>query len=244
MSQPPVRIAMWSGPRNISTAMMRAFENRADCAVWDEPFYAHYLAETGLDHAMAGQIIAAYENDWRAVVEALLGPVPGGGGVFYQKHMTHHMLPEIDLGWLAEVENCFLIRDPARVVASYLAKRASVTLADLGFSQQLRLFEEVRRRTGKTPPVFDCDDILADPGGSLAKLCDATGIAFDPAMLSWPPGRRDSDGLWGEHWYGAVEASSGFAPPPDKEPEVPAELGAIVAAAQPIYDEMRRYCVQ
>lgn len=241
MSEPPHRIAMWSGPRNISTAMMRAFENRADCAVWDEPFYAHYLAETGLDHPMAARIIAAYESDWRAVVDRLTGPVPGGARIFYQKHMTQHMLPPIDLGWLGEVENCFLIRDPARVAASYRAKRASVTLEDLGFPQQLRIFEEIRTRSGKTPPVFDCDDILADPSSRLVSLCAAVGITFDEAMLSWPAGKRDSDGLWAEHWYGAVEASTGFAPPPGAPPEVPVELADIVAAAQPIYDEMRQY---
>jgi hypothetical protein len=220
---------------------MRAFGNRADCAVWDEPFYAHYLDRTGLDHPLAGQIIDAYESDWPAVVARLTGPAPGGARVFYQKHMSHHMLPHIDLGWLDGVINCFLIREPARVAASYRAKRASVTLEDLGFPQQLRIFEEVRRRGGKLPPVFDCDDILADPRALLGKLCAAAGIEFDEAMLAWPAGKRGSDGLWAEHWYGAVEASTGFAPPPTTPPEAPAELSDIVAAAQPIYDEMRQY---
>lgn len=241
MNQLPVRIAMWSGPRSISTALMRAFANRADCAVWDEPFYAHYLDRTGLDHPMAERIIAAYENDWREVAERLTGPAPGGAPVFYQKHMSHHMLPHIGLGWLDRVENCFLIREPARVAASYRAKRASVTLEDLGFPQQARLFDEVRQRTGKIPPVLDCDDILADPRRLLTKLCGAVAIAFDTAMLTWPAGKRDGDGLWAEHWYGAVEASTGFAPPPTAAPEAPAELAGIVAAAQPIYREMRQY---
>jgi hypothetical protein len=241
MSGECVRIAMWSGPRNISTAMMRAFANRADTAVWDEPFYACYLEKTGLDHPMAADIIAAYETDWRVLVGQLTGPAPGGASVFYQKHMCHHMLPEIGLEWLAAVRNCFLIREPARVLASYAAKRDMVTLEDLGFPQQRTLFERVRADLGAVPPVLDCDDILADPRAMLKRLCEAVGIAFDKAMLSWPAGRHDSDGLWAAHWYGAVEASTGFAPPPAAPAVVPAHLVEIVEAAQPIYDELWRH---
>ncbi len=194
MMQDVARIAMWSGPRNISTAMMRSFENRADAVVWDEPFYAHYLAETGLDHAMADEIIAAYENDWRKVADKAVGPVPGGGAVFYQKHMTHHLLPHMAMDWLDGLMNAFLIRDPARVLASYIEKRAQVTLEDLGLPQQQRLFEWTHERTGKVPLVLESDDVLANPEGMLRALCRRTGIAFDSAMLSWPVGRR------GQRW--------------------------------------------
>ena len=233
-----VRIAMWSGPRNISTAMMRSFENRADCAVWDEPFYAHYLKATGLAHPMAERIVAAYENDWRAVAARAAGPAPGDAAVFYQKHMTHHMLGHIGLDWLDAVHSCFLIRDPARVVASYAERRAEVTLDDLGFPQQQRLFEEVLQRTGTTAPVLDADDVLADPRGMLTALCRKLGIAFDDAMLSWPPGRRESDGLWAEHWYASVEASAGFARPTVTPRAVPSDLEGLVESARPYYDAL------
>jgi hypothetical protein len=236
-----VRIAMWSGPRNISTAMMRSFENRADTMVWDEPLYAHYLEKTGIDHPMAKEIIATYECDWRRVVDDLTGLAPRRCRVFYQKHMCHHMLEDIGLGWLGEVTNCFLIRDPARVLTSYRAKRESVTLDDLGYPQQLRLFEAVRGIVGKAPPVLDCDDVLADPRAMLEALCAGVGIGFDQSMLGWPPGRRDSDGLWAAHWYAAVEASTGFGPAPSEAAEVPAELLDIVVAARPIYEELRQY---
>jgi len=236
-----VRIAMWSGPRNISTAMMRAFENRPDAAVWDEPFYAHYLQETGLAHPLAAEIVAAYDSDWQAVVARLTGPVPDGRAVFYQKHMTHHMLDHIGLDWLDQVANCFLIRRPQRVLASYAAKRAEVSLDDLGFAQQQRLFDEVVRRTGRIPPVLDADDVLADPAGMLRQLCTAVGIGFDERMLSWPAGRRDSDGLWASHWYAAVERSTGFMPPPAEQRPVPAGLAGIVEAAQPCYDALYRH---
>jgi len=232
-----VRIAMWSGPRNISTAMMRAFENRSDTVVWDEPLYAHYLRETGLDHPLAAEIIAAYDSDWRTVVAQLTGPAPGGARVFYQKHMTHHVLPHIGLDWLDRVVNCFLIRRPDRVLASYAAKRSDVTLEDLGFPQQQRIFEHVAGG-GAAPPVLDADDVLADPAGMLAALCSAVSIGFEPAMLRWPPGRRDSDGLWASHWYAAVERSTGFMPPPQEEPRVPAELAWIAEAARPVYEAL------
>ncbi|MBT6588895.1 MAG: HAD family hydrolase, partial [Rhodospirillaceae bacterium] len=161
MTRPVARIAMWSGPRNLSTAMMRSFENRADTIVWDEPFYAHYLAETGLDHAMADQIIAAYETDWQKVAARATGPMPDGGTVFYQKHMTHHLLPHMNLEQLQGLRHAFLIRDPARVLTSYVDKRAEVSLEDLGLPQQQRLFETIQQRDGKTPPVLDADDVLA-----------------------------------------------------------------------------------
>ena len=233
-----VRIAMWSGPRTISTALMRAFENRADTAVWDEPFYAHYLDHTGLDHPMAADIIAAYERDWCKVVALVLGPPPGEAHVFFQKHMSHHMLSHLGLDWLNQVANCFLIRDPARVASSYGAKRGAVRLEDLGFAQQLRLFETVRGRSGRIPPVIDAEDVLAAPEAVLPALCGALGIDFDPAMLSWPAGRRASDGLWGAHWYGAVAQSTGFAPARRDPPVVPPELKDIVAAARPIYEAL------
>lgn len=237
----PVRVAMWSGPRNISTAMMRSFENRADCAVWDEPFYAHYLAETGLCHPMAGDIIAAYETDWRAVAARATGPVPDGRALFYQKHMTHHILPHMELDCLAGLRHAFLIRDPAKVLPSYVDKRAEVTLADLGFSQQRRLFDLLRASGAQEPPVLDADDVLADPEGMLRALCGALGISYAPAMLSWPAGRRDSDGLWAAHWYGAVEQSTGFAAPNKTARAVPGHLTGLLAAADEIYQALRTH---
>ena len=229
------RIAMWSGPRNISTAMMRAFENRADAEVWDEPLYAWYLRETGLDHPMADEIIAAYDSDWRTLIDKLLGPPPGGSAVFYQKHMTHHVLPGRPLDWLDGLTNCFLIRDPARVLASYADRRADVTLDDLGFPQQTRLFEHVRERAGGTPPILDADDVLADPRGMLMQLCTAVGIDFSEAMLSWPPGQRDSDGIWARHWYASVESSTGFAAAQQTPRPVPDRYLEIVEACRPHY---------
>jgi hypothetical protein len=239
----PVRIAMWSGPRNISTAMMRAFENRPDCAVWDEPFYAAYLAKTGLDHPMRAEILAAYDRDPERVTRALLGPVPGGRAVFYQKHMTHHMLPGFSLAWLGDVTNVFLIRRPESVLASYAQKRESVTLDDIGFRQQADIFARVANAKGSAPPVIEGNDVLADPRGTLTRLCQTTGIEFRSEMLSWPPGRRESDGVWAPHWYHAVEASTGFGParPDVRRKDLPADLARIAEAAEPFYEQLARY---
>lgn len=231
-----VRIAMWSGPRNISTAMMRSFENRPDTDVFDEPFYGAYLAATGIDHPMREEVLAHCETDPEKVVASLFASGPSG--VHYQKHMTHHMIDGFPRGWTAQVTNAFLIRSPLRVVGSYAAKRAEVTFDDLGFRQQGEIFDEVCDRTGTAPPVIDADHVLRDPAGLLQQLCAALGIDFREEMLSWPPGRRPSDGVWAPHWYGAVEKSTGFAPPPQEPPRLHAELERLAERALPIYERL------
>jgi hypothetical protein len=237
-----IRIAMWSGPRNISTAMMRSFENRADTAVIDEPFYAVYLATTGLIHPMQEQVLAAQPQVWQRVVAGLLGPVPGGRQVFYQKHMTQHMLPAFGREWISQCRNAFLIRSPAAVLASYTEKRADVTLADIGFVQQRELFDREADRLGHAPPVLESSDVLRDPRGALTALCAALGIAFSESMLSWPAGKRASDGVWAPAWYDAVERSTGFAAPREtKSTFLADDLKAIADMAWPHYEHLARF---
>ena len=219
MSAAPVRVAMWSGPRNISTAMMRAWENRGDCAVSDEPLYAHYLDHTGLDHPAREEVIADGDTDWRRVVGALLGPAPGGASVWYQKHMTHHLLPHMDHEWIAGLRNVLLIRDPRQVVASYVKSRATVTADDIGLPQQVALYEELAAR-GAAPPVIDAGDFLRAPEAHLRALCEWLDIGFTPRMLAWPAGPRDSDGIWAPHWYAQVWKSTGFEVPQDRDVEL------------------------
>lgn len=238
----PLRIAMWSGPRNISTAMMRSWENRPDTAVIDEPFYAHYLQATGLDHPGRDEVIAAYPTDWRLVVDQLTGPAPGGRPIFYQKHMTHHMLPGMDEDWLDRVTNVFLIRDPRAVIASYVRKRQAITLEDTGLPRQWALFETVRRRTGATPLVIDAADVLADPAGVLGRLCTALGVAFDERMLSWAAGPRPTDGVWAKYWYHAVERSTGFHRPDSGIPDLPEDLQILVAECADYYQRLHDFC--
>lgn len=231
-----LRIAMWSGPRNISTAMMRAWENRPDTVVVDEPFYACYLAASGADHPGRDEVLASQPTDWRTVAASLTGGVPERAAIHYQKHMTHHMLPEFGREWLERVSNCFLIRAPAEVVASYAETRNAPVLTDLGFVQQLELFDRVADRLGRAPPVIDATDVLRNPAGMLAALCAALGIEFDARMLSWPPGRRSTDGVWARHWYAAVERSTGFSPLRAGSKPVPRALEHLVETAMPIYE--------
>jgi hypothetical protein len=232
-----VRLAMWSGPRNISTAMMRSFGNRPGTLVVDEPLYAYYLTATGLDHPGRAEILASQPDRWEDVAAALTGPLPAAVELYYQKHMAHHLLPEVGRGWLGELRHAYLIRDPARVVASYARVRGAPTLADLGYVQQVEIF---RAHGG---PVVDAADVLRDPAGVLERLCGALGIGYDPVMLAWPAGRRDTDGVWAPHWYAAVERSTGFAPPDPSPVEVPPPLRPLVEAAQPYYDELATHRV-
>ena len=245
MNPEAIRVAMWSGPRNISTAMMRSFGARPDTAVVDEPFYAAYLAKTGLDHPMREEVLASQPQDWREVVRQLLGPVPDGKQVFYQKHMTHHMLPEIGRDWIARVRNAFLIRDPAAVLASYIQKRGEVTLADIGIVQQRELFEREADRLGRAPPVVDSADVMSNPERVLSQLCAALGIEYTSAMLSWPAGRRVTDGVWAPAWYSAVEQSTGFGPPPSQTKiSLPDDLQRIAEEARPHYERLTRFRLQ
>jgi hypothetical protein len=218
---------MWSGPRNISTAMMRAWENRPDTGVWDEPLYAYYLDATGLDHPGREAIIAAGDRDWHSVVARCLGPAPGGAAVFFQKHMTHHLLPEMDRAWLAQLQNCFLIRDPREVIASYARVRAEVTVEDVGIPQQAEIVRHVQALTGKVPVILDSRDVLGAPRAMMQALCAAVGCEFNEGMLSWPPGPRDSDGVWARYWYSTVHDSTGFSPHVPRAVSLPDGLEAL-----------------
>ncbi len=239
-----VRIAMWSGPRNISTAMMRSWGNRPDTFVCDEPLYAHYLERTGIDHPGADEVMAHHERDWRKVVDWLTGPVPEGKTIFYQKHMAHHLLPEIDRGWLGEVKNCFLIRDPREMLTSLARHLPRPTLADTGLPQQVEIFERERRLTGRVPPVIDAKDVLDDAEGLLRRLCRALAVPFVDEMLRWPPGRRETDGIWAKHWYQEVETSTGFRPYRRKPDAVPEELAGLLDTCFTHYGRLREHRLQ
>jgi hypothetical protein len=230
-----IRIAMWSGPRNISTALMRSFGNRPDTYVSDEPFYAHYLAQTGKDHPGREEVIAHHESDWREVARALTGPIPEGRTVWYQKHMSHHLLPDMEREWMAGLTHAFLIRSPREMLASLAQVLEEPVLADTGLPQQVELYDWVVSRTGGQPPVIDARDVLENPAGLLAKLCAALGIDYTDAMLHWPPGPRDTDGVWAKHWYAAVERSTGFeAYKPDRSAP-PARFASLLEQCEALY---------
>jgi Sulfotransferase domain len=227
-----VRVAMWSGPRNISTAMMRAWENRPDTVVVDEPFYAAYLARTGIDHPGRDAVIASQPTDPAAVVRGLRGHV--GADVHYAKQMTHHLADDADLSWIAEFRNVLLVRDPAEVVASYVRSREACEPADIGLLQQVRLLEAMP----ESPPVVDAGDFLRSPETYLRWLCDWLGIAFTDRMLHWPAGPRESDGVWAPYWYDAVERSTGFEPWRPRDVHLSPHDAAVADACRPAYDAL------
>lgn len=218
---------------------MRAWGNRPDTFVCDEPLYAYYLHSTGREHPGAAEVISKGETDWQKVVRHLTSAMPGGKRIFYQKQMTHHLLPAVDRGWLREVTNCFLIRDPGEVIISYIKKNDDPTVEDLGFLQQVEIFEWVRAHTGAIPPVIDAGDVLKDPRKILTLLCEAIGIEFSERMLSWAPGLRETDGVWAKHWYGEVLTSTGFREPSPREPEpVPERLHSVYEKAGEAYERL------
>ncbi|SDS14424.1 hypothetical protein SAMN04488570_1229 [Nocardioides scoriae] len=228
-----VRVAMWSGPRNLSTAMMRAWENRPDTEVVDEPLYAAYLAATGLEHPGREEVLASQPTDWHEAVAGLLAPTDAA--VHYVKHMTHHLLPGTTLEWVPAARNVLLVRDPAEVVASYVRSRESCEPEDIGLLQQVRLLEVLPDDV----PVLDAGDFLRDPEVHLRWLCDWLGIGWTDRMLSWPAGPRDSDGVWAPHWYDAVRRSTGFEPWRPRPVELGAHDAAVAEACRPAYDLLR-----
>ena len=230
---------MWSGPRNISTALMRAWENRDDCCVVDEPFYACYLHATGIDHPMRDEVLASQPREWEAVIESLAAPLPPGVRLQYQKHMTQHMVGPLDARWLRTVRHAFLIRDPVEMVASYAQKRGEVTVDDLGLPKQVEIYQRVAEVTGRAPPVIEARDVLRSPEAALRHLCGALGVAFSAKMLAWPPGLRDSDGVWARHWYHAVAQSTGFAPFTPREVTLPEPLVAVARSCAPHFEFLR-----
>ena len=235
-------IAMWSGPRNISTAMMYSFGNRSDCVAWDEPFYAFSLVNHGNDHPMRDEIIAANECDWNGLVDKCIGL--GVKPVFYQKHMTHHMLPGYDRSWIHKLTNAFLIRSPEHVLTSYTRKWSDVSLRDIGFLEQAEIFDAVAQKTGAPPAVVDADDILKNPKGILTALCATLNIPFDSAMLQWPKGPKAFDGVWASHWYNAVWESTGFSAPHEKKVELPAALVKIADQARIPYLKLKAFSLK
>ncbi|HLW63893.1 MAG TPA: hypothetical protein VKS79_01155 [Gemmataceae bacterium] len=230
-----MHIAMWSGPRNISTALMRSWGNRHDAFVCDEPFYAHYLRETGLPHPGAQEVIRRHEPDWHKVVVWLTGPIPEGKTVFYQKHMAHHLLPNIDRGWMTQITHAFLIRSPREMLASLQKITPNPRLEDTGLPQQLEIFEMIQRQTGRTPPVIDARDVLEGPETMLRKLCAALNVEFTPAMLKWTAGPHPADGVWAKYWYDAVWKSTTFEPYRPRNDTLPHHLGRVLKEADAIY---------
>jgi len=236
--QRDIRIAMWSGPRNISTAMMRSWGSRADTFVCDEPLYAHYLSETGVDHPGRDEVIARHDANWESVVNWLTGPVPQGKRVFYQKHMAHHLLPQIDRSFLSQLTHCFLIREPKEMLTSLMKVLPEPTLADTGLPQQIEILNFMQVHEMGAPPIVDARDILMQPKKMLTSLCERLGVAFDEAMLSWAPGIRETDGVWARYWYDAVAKTTTFGEYKSKGEEVPRRCTELLAKCEALYERL------
>ena len=230
------RINCWSGPRNVSTALMRSFSQRADTTAVDEPLYGHYLATTGAPHPGRDELLQVLETDARAVIEdVILGPCETE--VLFMKQMVHHLTPDVDVGFLDQCVNVMLIRDPAEVISSLVNQLPEPTMRDVGMERQLELFRDLRDR-GQEPPVLDARHLLLDPEGVLRQMCDHIGLGWDAGMLSWPPGSRPEDGPWDRYWYENVRKSTGFEPYRERDREVPASCSELLSRCRAYYDEL------
>ena len=240
-SQNKKRIAMWSGPRNISTAMMRSFGNRGDTFVIDEPFYAFYLSESGFDHPGKDEVLKSQSTNWDEVVTLITGDIPDNKFIWYQKHMVHHIADDKDIDWLKNFHNCFLIRHPKEVIISYLKQAPISGIADLGFVQQVNLFKKIKTLTGKAPFVFDAKDILIDPEKHLKKMCNYLNINFSQKMLKWPKGKRITDGVWSPYWYKNVIKSNSFFSYKNSQEKFPPQYKNLLNECLPYYDYLQLF---
>jgi hypothetical protein len=238
------RIAMWSGPRNVSTALMRSFGARPDTLVSDEPLYAAYLQRTGKAHPLAAEIMATHECDWRRVARELTSFAPPGKSIWYQKHMAHHLLPHMERQWLESLTHAFLIREPRAMLASLTRKLSDVTLEDTGLPQQVELFRSIGRRAGVTPPVVDSHDLLLDPRAVLFRLCEQLEIPFEEKMLTWKSGPRDTDGCWGDYWYENTRASTGFTAPVQRAVSLSPQHSELCARCEELYFELAEHRIR
>ncbi len=229
-----IRIAMWSGPRNISTTMMRSFSSRSDTFVSDEPFYACYLQRTGLQHPGREEILRSCKRDYHSIINDITSQIPAGKKVWYQKHMAHHLEPGDSLDWTQGLMNCLLIRTPAEVISSFSKKNELNDESELGYLQQIQLY----RYHNNELPVVDAQDILQDPSGILSNLCAKCGIPFEKGMLSWVEGPHPADGIWGKYWYDQLWSTTGFKPYVQKEVTVPSALSTMVDRCMPLYEEL------
>ncbi len=231
-------IAMWSGPRNISTALMYSFDNRNDCHASDEPLYANFLLSTKTPHPGSEEVISSHESDYEKVISHITGPIPGGKKIWYQKHMSHHVPEGSNLSWLNGFTNCFLIRNPQEVLLSLSKVTKEIDLSLTGLPQQIRILDHVTENLKIDPPILDSRDILNNPRAAINALCDSIGITFSEDMLSWKPGPRECDGIWAKYWYEAVRASSGFEPFQRKTGLLNEKFEEILELAIPLYQEL------
>ncbi len=234
-------IFMWSGPRNLSTALMRSFENRLDTKVLDEPFYAYYLKKTNLKHPMKKEIIKSYPNSQNKIIK-LITTKPKNKEIFYQKHMTHHIIKKTKLDWAIKGYNCFLIRHPAKVINSYVKKNSLKNINDIGFKKQFEIFNKIKKNKLEFT-VVNADTILKDPNKTIRMLCKLLKIRFTKKMLEWPKGGRSSDGIWSKVWYKNVEQSITFAIYKKEEIKVPKKYKKIYEESLKYYNEMDKYSI-
>ena len=232
---------MWSGPRNISTALMRSWESRSDTFVIDEPFYAHYLSVTNVDHPGRDEIIQNGETDQSVVSKELISDIDDSCSIYFQKHMTHHMIPSVDREWMKDVVNCFLIRDPKDMILSYTKVNSNLSMHLLGLEEQYELFEYVTKINGRAPPVIDSKDILLDPREKLRLLCEKIGVVFSEEMLSWSKGVRDTDGIWAKYWYENVINSTGFNTYTEKNEVIRDEYLQLYEDCLKIYEKLSKH---
>ena len=238
-----MKVACWSGPRNISTALMRSWSSRDNVYISDEPFYACYLKEKKINHPMKNEIINLYQNSYTDVLKTITSNIPLNKKIWYQKHMAHHLIDLENLEWLLELNNCLLIRHPKYVISSYLKKNSLNHASELGYMQQFQILNFLKKHKQEFV-VIDSNILLNDPKKILSKWCKKIRIDYDSKMLSWKQGEHQYDGIWGKHWYNNVVKSTGFNKPYNKKVTLDESYQQIYEESLFYYNQLLRFCLK
>lgn len=233
-------IACWSGPRNISTALMRSWSSRKDTFVTDEPFYAYYLKETQMNHPMHKKIINHYLSDYDEIVNHLINEIPNRKNIWYQKHMAHHLIDLSKIDWIKKCENCILIRHPKEVISSYTAKNELNCVTELGYPQQFELAKFLKK-SNCSFKIIDSADLLKNPKEILFEWCESINIQFDESMLHWKRGDHPNDGIWWPHWYNNVIETTGFQKYKKKDISIENEYDSIYNDSMEYYNYLKGF---
>lgn len=224
-------ISLWSGPRNVSTALMYSFAQRDDMIVVDEPLYAHYLSNTDVDHIGKEVILKDMNNDGDEVIKSILNKKRQK--FTFLKNMAHHWI-KLNNEYLNNMENIFLIRDPEEMLPSLNQQLSNPTLRDTALKKQVEVYDYLVQ-TGGAPTIIDSKDLLQDPKAMLIAICDRLTVPFDEKMLRWKVGARPEDGVWAKYWYHNVHKSEGFSSYKKKDGPFPEHLKPLLKECKPYY---------
>ena len=234
-------LSLWSGPRNVSTALMYSFLQHPAIHVIDEPLYAHYLSKTSVSHPGDKEVLLTMEHDGEKVLKKIVSETKKFQIVFL-KNMAHHWIG-LDSSWLDKYDNIFLIRDPKQMLPSLVNQLPKPILRDTGLKTQVEIYDRLQKQ-GKQPIIIDAKYLLKNPKKILRIVFKHLGLPFSTRMLKWPKGPKREDGIWAKYWYHNVHQSEEFTPYYAKKEPFPEHLNELLDECTPYYQYLTKRSIK